>query len=118
MQLSVVIVSWNVCALLKQCIESVLSDVRPGEFEIIVVDNASSDGTIQMLATQFPDIQLIENSENIGFGRANNQGIQKSKGRYILILNPDTEIRSWRNSSHARISLRLIRKLAVWDRVY
>ncbi|NLE43915.1 MAG: glycosyltransferase family 2 protein [Chloroflexi bacterium] len=88
--LSVVIVSWNVCELLRRCLQSVLA--APIRLEVIVVDNASSDGTTAMVATEYPEIQLVVNSRNVGFPAANNQGIALASGRTVLLLNPDTEI--------------------------
>ncbi len=100
--LSIIIVSWNVCDLLRQCILSILTrDVRfhgavdsdaAIDIEIIVVDNGSADGTVRMLREEFPGICTIENASNPGFATANNQGIARAHGRYLLLLNPDTEV--------------------------
>jgi len=90
--LSVIIVSWNTSDYLKRCIHSILENTRHISFEIIVVDNHSRDGTQGMIREIFPDILLIENKENLGLARANNQGISQSKGRHILILNSDTYV--------------------------
>ncbi|MEK7167612.1 MAG: glycosyltransferase family 2 protein [Patescibacteria group bacterium] len=87
MKLSIIIVSWNVKGLLKKCLESIKED-----FEIIVVDNNSKDGTKEMVEKDFPEAKLIKNKKNLGFAKANNQGIQEAKGDCILFLNPDTEI--------------------------
>lgn len=92
MDLSIIIVNWNTRDLLVQCLESVYAHSPNGEFEVFVVDNASTDGSAQMVRERFPQVQLIENGENIGFARANNQAIQESSGRHVLLLNPDTEI--------------------------
>jgi GT2 family glycosyltransferase len=95
MDLSIIIVNWNTCDLLAQCLESVLDEMHrlPGlEIETLVVDNASTDHSISMLQEQFPWVRLIENQENVGFAAANNQAIQQSTGRYVLLLNPDTEV--------------------------
>ncbi len=89
--LSVVIVNWNVCDLLRRCLHSILVNL-PHEIEIIVVDNASTDGSIEMVRTEFPDVRVIANTENRGFPSGNNQGITEAQGRYILLLNPDTEM--------------------------
>ncbi len=86
--LSVVIVNWNTCEELKGCLESALAE-DPGSAEIIVVDNASTDGSVEMLHGEFPNVRLIRNTENLGFARASNQGIKASNGRYVLLLNPD-----------------------------
>jgi GT2 family glycosyltransferase len=87
--LSVVIVNWNVRELLRACLRSV---VREQGSEVIVVDNASSDGSAAMVAAEFPQVRLIVNSENRGFTGGNNQGLALSRGRYVLFLNPDTVV--------------------------
>jgi len=89
LDLSICIVSWNTLDILKNCIESIYRYVRDYSFEIIVVDNASGDGTQQALRKEYPLVLLIENDKNFGFGRANNQAISISRGQYILLLNPD-----------------------------
>lgn len=83
--LSIVIVSWNVCDLLAACLASLPSDA-----EVIVVDNASADGSAAMVAADYPAVRLISNADNRGFARANNQGLAEATGRYVLFLNPDT----------------------------
>ncbi len=88
--LSIVIVNWNTRDLLAQCLQSVYETVRELEFEVFVVDNASSDGSTTMVKKEFPQVKLIENNENVGFARANNQAIAQSQGRYVLLLNSDT----------------------------
>jgi len=96
--LTIVIVSWNVCDLLRRCLSSILDARRTGDhssnlqLEIIVVDNASTDGSLAMVRTDFPDVHLVVNSENRGFTAANNQGLAPSRGRYLMLLNPDTEV--------------------------
>ena len=101
--LSIVIVSWNVRDLLRRCLQSVVTEAQPSpddgvfrlgdwEVEILVVDNASTDGSSEMVRDEFPQILLIANDENRGFTAANNQGLALSQGRYLLLLNPDTEI--------------------------
>jgi hypothetical protein len=87
---SIIIVSWNIRDLLKDCIHSVFETVREVSFEIWVVDNNSSDGTVRTVNREFPRVNVIANSENRGFAVANNQAIRKANGRYILLLNPDT----------------------------
>lgn len=99
--LSIVVVSWNTRDLLKACLWSVLRQdppgttafTRPVSTEVLVVDNGSRDGTPQLVRREFPEIRLLENEDNPGFARANNQAIQDSHGRYVLLLNPDTEVR-------------------------
>lgn len=90
MKLSVVIVSYNVKNYLEQCLHSVLRSTANLETDVWVVDNASTDGSVDYLATRFPDVHFISNRENVGFSRANNQAIKASKGEYVLLLNPDT----------------------------
>ena len=94
LDLSVVIVNWNVRELLRRCLRSVLASQRFSGLaaEVIVVDNASSDGSVEMVRAEFPQVRLMANEENLGFTRANNQGIAASRGRYVLLLNPDTEV--------------------------
>ena len=90
MKLSVVIVSYNVKYHLEQCIRSVIKASDSLEADIWVVDNASSDGSVEYLQAIFPDVHFISNTENVGFSRANNQAIRISEGEYVLLLNPDT----------------------------
>ena len=92
MKLSVIIVNYNVKYFLEQCLFSVREAIKQIQAEIIVVDNNSVDGSVAMLKTRFPDITLIENKKNVGFSVANNMGIRKSKGEYVLLLNPDTVV--------------------------
>lgn len=90
MKLSIVIVSWNVREDLAKCLKSIEETLLPGETEVIVIDNSSSDGTAASVRKSFPDVNLIANKQNRGFAAANNQGIKISQGQYILLLNPDT----------------------------
>lgn len=92
MNLSILIVSWNTRDLLSQCLASIAAHPPAGEFEVIVVDNASADGSAGMVGTRFPETILIENVANVGFAGANNQAIARSNGRYLLLLNPDTVV--------------------------
>lgn len=92
-QLSVIIVNWNTRELLAQCLASVYAYPPDGEFDVWVVDNASSDGSAAMVRERFPQVHLIENTENVGFARANNQAIRASAGRYVLLLNSDAFVR-------------------------
>lgn len=87
---SVVIVSWNTKDILQNCLKSVYEQSHNISFEVIVVDNASSDGSAEMIKKDFPQVILTENSKNCGFAAANNQGIAIAKGRYVLLLNSDT----------------------------
>lgn len=90
MQVSVVIVNYNVRYFLELCLKSVQAALRNIDGEIIVVDNNSSDESVDFLRNKFPEVKLITNQENKGFSKANNQGVAIAKGTYILILNPDT----------------------------
>lgn len=95
MDISIIIVSYNVRYYLEQCLHSIYSAISGIECEILVVDNASSDHTVEYIrnkfpSTTYPNLHLVANSHNAGFGRANNQGIRHAKGKYILFLNPDT----------------------------
>ncbi len=92
MDLSIVIVSWNVRDLLQTCLESLRPEWERTWAEVIVVDNASSDGTPDLVRDQYPAVRLIANLANRGFGAANNQGMAAASGRYILLLNPDTVV--------------------------
>ncbi len=88
--LSIIIVNYNSRELLKGCLKSIYDTVEEIDFETIVVDNASTDDSQAMIKYLFPKVIIIENSENRGFAVANNQGIRNAKGKYILLLNPDT----------------------------
>ncbi|MBR1774188.1 MAG: glycosyltransferase [Bacteroidales bacterium] len=92
MQLSVVIVNYNVEHFLEHCLLSVRKAVKNIDAEIFVVDNNSVDGSVNMLKTKFPEVKLIENKDNVGFAKANNQAIRLSCGEYVLLLNPDTVV--------------------------
>jgi GT2 family glycosyltransferase len=87
---SVVIVNWNTRETLRDCLRTVYEQTKDVEFEVIVVDNASVDGSADMVRTSFPQALLLANSANRGFAAANNQGIEVAKGRYVLLLNSDT----------------------------
>jgi len=89
---SIIIVNWNTRDLLHDCIESALRTAGPLKVEIIVVDNASTDGSVAMVRRQYPFIKLIANSQNVGFARANNQAVAASRGQYLLLLNSDAHL--------------------------
>lgn len=88
--LSVVIVSYNTKDFLKNCLDSIYKTSKNFSFEIIVVDNASSDNSADLVSREYKDVILIKNSQNLGFSKANNLGVKKSTGRYVLFLNSDT----------------------------
>ncbi|MDO8671556.1 MAG: glycosyltransferase family 2 protein [Dehalococcoidia bacterium] len=104
LDLSVIIVNWNTKDLLLRCLESLrvdlndtdqwhlLPDGRPLSFEVLVVDNASTDGSADMVAARFPQVRLLANETNAGFTKANNQAISLSQGQYVILLNSDAEI--------------------------
>lgn len=92
MKLSIIIVNYNVEHFLEQCIKSVLKAIPNIAAEIFVVDNNSSDGSVEMVKQKFPQINLIANNDNPGFSKANNQAIKISQGEYVLLLNPDTVV--------------------------
>ena len=90
MKLTVVIVNYNVKSYLCQCLHSVERAIRGLVAEVVVVDNASSDDSVAEVKRLFPWVRVIANQENVGFSRANNMAIRKSKSDYVLLLNPDT----------------------------
>jgi len=91
-KLTIIIVNYNVKFFLEQCLVSVFKALDGIPSEVIVVDNASTDGSVEMLKQDFPNVHTIVNTENVGFATANNQGIDLAKGKYVLLLNPDTII--------------------------
>ncbi len=93
-KVSVIIVNYNARYFLKNCLSSVLKSEGLSDLEIIVVDNNSNDDSCRMLKKDFPAIRLIQNKQNTGFSKANNQGVAAARGEYILVLNPDTVISS------------------------
>ncbi|MBR1768328.1 MAG: glycosyltransferase family 2 protein [Prevotella sp.] len=92
MKLSVVIVNYNVRLLLEECIKSVEKALDGIEGDIFVIDNNSSDGSVEYIRERFPKVHIIANKENLGFARANNQAIRMTDAEYILLLNPDTVV--------------------------
>ena len=92
LDVSIIIVSWNNHAVLANCLRSLENAKNKATFDVWVVDNASSDGTASLVQSQFPSVNLIANKKNLGFAGANNQAVPQSNGKYILLLNPDTEM--------------------------
>ncbi len=92
MDLSIIILNYKSQGLLKQCLRHIDRLTIESEFEVIVVDNASDDGTGQMLANQFPSVRFIQSDTNLGYGGGMNLGLKRATGRYQLILNPDIAI--------------------------
>lgn len=92
MDISIIIVNWNTRDLLQSCLESIYKTIRDISYEVICVDNASRDGSTAMLQEKYPEVRLIQNEENRGFGAANNQALRIMAGRYALLLNSDTAL--------------------------
>ncbi|MEL6151731.1 MAG: glycosyltransferase family 2 protein, partial [Chloroflexota bacterium] len=90
--LSIIIVNWNVADLLAACLDSIAAHTGDLSLEIIVVDSASSDGSVDMLQERYPHVTLLAQTENVGFTRGNNIGLEIEKGRHLLLLNPDTDV--------------------------
>ena len=87
---SIIIVNYNTCDLTRNCIRSIFEQTKDIVFEVIVSDNGSTDGSVEMIKTEFPQVVLIENNANLGFGAANNRGLTVAKGKYVFYLNSDT----------------------------
>jgi GT2 family glycosyltransferase len=112
MDLSIIIVSWNVCDKLKNNLRSLLASAGNFSYEIFVVDNASTDGTVSMLERDFPQVKLIVNRQNLGFAKANNIALKQAKGKWLLLLNPDMRVKpetlvnflAWLKTSTAAIA--------------
>lgn len=95
-ELAIVIVNYNTQALLDNCLASVFKSAKPkGGLEVVVVDNASSDGSVRMVRKKYPQVILIKNRKNLGFAKANNIGVDKTDSRYVLFLNSDTVIKQY-----------------------
>ena len=94
MKLSIIIVNWNTRDLLSDCLSSIYEPALDIDFEVLVVDNDSSDGSQAMINNQFPEVKLTANSNNPGFAIGNNQALRVCSGEYVLLLNPDTIVKS------------------------
>ncbi|MEE8565554.1 MAG: glycosyltransferase family 2 protein [Candidatus Thermoplasmatota archaeon] len=90
--LSIIIVNWNNKDILRDCLNSIYHTPNVSKYEIIVVDNHSEDGSVELIKNKFVDVKLIENNKNLGFAKANNQAIKIARGDYILLLNNDTVV--------------------------
>jgi len=93
LDVSIVITSYQTRDLLADCLKSVYESEGALKFEVFVVDNNSSDGTVPLVREQFPLVNLLVNEENLGFSKANNRALRETQGRYLLLLNPDTRLR-------------------------
>lgn len=91
-KVSIIIVNYNTRELLRECIESIIRFTSNITYEIIVVDNCSMDGSVEMVKVIFPNVKLIESDENLGFGRANNLAVKNSRGEYLFLLNSDARL--------------------------
>lgn len=87
---SIALVSWNASQFLGPCLRSVYCNAQDNRLEVLVIDNASVDGSADLVEEEFPDVTVVRNDSNVGFARATNQAIRLSHGRYVLLLNPDT----------------------------
>lgn len=94
MDLSICIVNWNTKDFLRRCLRSIYQETTGIDFEIIVADNASQDGSTEMVGEEFPHCKVVRNTKNLGFSKANNLAIAQASGRYIAFLNPDTEVKT------------------------
>ena len=92
MKLSVVIICWNDLRVIRECLRSIYAGTHSIDFEVLVSDNGSTDGSLEFIRQNHPDVRVLENGANLGFGKGNNVGIRASNGDYVLILNPDTII--------------------------
>jgi GT2 family glycosyltransferase len=92
MKLSIVIICWNDLKVISNCLRSIYEETKAIDFEVIVSDNGSNDGSIDYIRRHYSQVQVVENKANLGFARGNNAGIRVAKGEYVLILNPDTII--------------------------
>lgn len=90
MDLSIVIVNWNTCDLLRDCLRSAQAGLGDLQAEVLVVDNASTDASVAMIRSEFPDVTLIESDRNLGFAGGNNVALRQARGRYVMLLNTDT----------------------------
>ncbi|HHI69159.1 MAG TPA: glycosyltransferase, partial [Planctomycetes bacterium] len=93
MDLSVVVLSWNTRDLVRDCLEALEKDQFPGSREVLLVDQASSDGTAHMVRKEFPRVRLVQAAENLGYARGNNLGAEKARGKRLCLLGSDTRVR-------------------------
>jgi GT2 family glycosyltransferase len=91
-EVTIAIVNWNTKLLLRKCLQSIIEQTKGVDYLIWVVDNNSSDGSVEMIEEEFPEVRLIKNTENVGFAKANNQVLSTCNGKYVLLLNSDTQV--------------------------
>ena len=89
-KLSIIIVSFNTKSILRDCLNSIFANAPKYEYEVIIVDNNSHDGSVEMVKNEFAKVKVVENHDNRGFAAANNQGFEVANGEYYLLLNSDT----------------------------
>src|SRR5215472_2255053 len=92
MKLSIIVLCWNDREVIAECLKSIVANTRFTDFEVIISDNGSTDGSVEFIRSSYPMVKVIENGKNLRFAKANNIGIRASQGEYVLILNPDTVI--------------------------
>lgn len=92
MKLSIVIICWNDMKVIGDCLQSIFAETQTPDFEVIVSDNGSTDGSVEFIRRTYPTVRIVENAANLGFAKGNNAGIAVARGDYVLILNPDTTI--------------------------
>lgn len=117
--LTISIVSHNTRNLLRDCLSSVYDNIKDIKFEVIVVDNNSTDDSLEMVKKKFPQVTLVENKENVGFAKANNQVLNRGRGRFFLLLNSDTKVLTCRigrnNTSQTNYEFSLRGKVYQWS---
>ena len=87
MKLSIVIICWNDWKVIENCLRSIFESTHKIEYDVIVSDNGSTDGSVEKIRAQFPAVRVVENRANLGFARGNNAGIREAEGEYVLILS-------------------------------
>jgi GT2 family glycosyltransferase len=112
MDVSIIIVNWNTKRLLLDCLASVYKTVKNISFEIWLIDNASSDGSVEAVKQNYPDVKIIQNKKNLGFAAGNNIALKRMRGQYALLLNTDTSIQT-RSSRTERLKIFLI----LWKKI-
>src|SRR6185295_8305676 len=92
MDLSIIIINWNSAEYVRKCLHSLAENTHGIDLETIVIDNGSFDSCEKIILNEFPKVRFFQSEDNLGFAKANNFGLEKSTGEYLLFLNPDTEI--------------------------